>query len=117
MIQNKMDFSMYINRFFGYFISLLVLAGCATTDTTTPSVDWFDEYEQMQPGTPSQMYGTLSDGYGTNDTSTDTHNMAVLLPLSGDNAPIGKTIRTSVEMAVLKNAPKNLTVELKVMIL
>ena len=101
---------MYINRFFGYFISLLVLAGCATTDTTTPSVDWFDEYEQMQPGTPSQMYGTLSDGYGTNDASTDTHRMAVLLPLTGDNAPIGKTIRTSVEMAVLKNAPKNLIV-------
>lgn len=101
---------MYINRFFGYFISLLVLAGCATTDTTTPSVDWFDEYEQMQPGTPSQMYGTLSDGYGTHDASTDTHHMAVMLPLTGDNAPIGKTIRTSVEMAVLKNAPKNLTV-------
>ena len=101
---------MYINRFFGYFISLLVLAGCATTDTTTPSVDWFDEYEQMQPGTPSQMYGTLSDGYGTHDASTDAHHMAVMLPLTGDNAPIGKTIRTSVEMAVLKNAPKNLTV-------
>lgn len=101
---------MYINRFFGYFVSLLILAGCATTDTTTPSVDWFSEYEQMQPGTPSQMYGTLSDGYGTHDASTDTHHMAVLLPLTGDNMAVGKTIRTSVEMAVLKNAPKTLTV-------
>lgn len=101
---------MYINRFFGYFCALLILVGCTGTDTTTPSVDWFDEYENMQAGTPAQMYGVLSDGYGTNDTSTDTHRMAVMLPLSGDNAPIGKTIRTSVEMAVLKNAPKNLTV-------
>ena len=101
---------MYINRFFGYFVSLLILAGCTGTDKSTPSADWFDTYEQMQPGTPSQMYGTPSDGYGTHDTSTDTHHMAVLLPLSGGNAPIGKTIRTSVEMAILKNAPKNLTV-------
>ena len=101
---------MYINRFFGYITTLLILAGCTGSDTTTPSVDWFDEYENMQAGTPSQMYGTLSDGYGTNDTSTDTHRMAVLLPLSGDSAAVGKTIRTSVEMAVLQNAPKNLTV-------
>ena len=101
---------MYINRFFGYFVSLLILAGCATTDKTATTVDWFDEYEQMQPGTPARMYGTLSDGYGTHDTSTETHRMAVMLPLTGDNMAVGKTIRTSVEMAVLKNAPKNLTV-------
>ena len=86
------------------------MAGCATTDKTATTVDWFDEYEQMQPGTPARMYGTLSDGYGTHDTSTETHRMAVMLPLTGDNMAVGKTIRTSVEMAVLKNAPKNLTV-------
>ena len=81
---------MYINRFFGYITTLLILAGCTGPDTTTPSVDWFDEYENMQAGTPSQMYGTLSDGYGTNDASTDTHRMAVLLPLSGDSAALAK---------------------------
>ncbi len=101
---------MYINRFFGYIITILILAGCAGSDKTTPATDWFGEYEQMQPGAPSQMYGTLSDGYGTNDTTTDTHRMAIMLPLSGDNAEIGKSIRTSVEMAALQNAPKNLTV-------
>ena len=101
---------MYINRIFGYFIAVFILAGCATKDGSTPGVDWFDEYETMQPGVPAQMYGTMSDGYGTHDASTDTHKMSVLLPLSGDSASIGKTIRTSIEMAILKNAPAGLTV-------
>ena len=102
---------MYINRIFVYFFAILILSGCATTDGPTSDVNWFDEYKAMQPsGTPSQMYGTMSDGYGTHDALTDTHKMAVLLPLSGDNAQIGKTIRTSVQMAVLKNAPHGLTV-------
>ena len=38
------------------------------------------------------------------------HRVAVLLPLSGQNANTGKTIRTSVEMAVLQSAPQNLSV-------
>lgn len=101
---------MLINRFFRYISAILVLAGCARFDDFTTSSDWFNEYDGMQPGTPTQMYGVLSDGYGTIETSDLTHRMAVLLPLSGDNAAIGKTIRTSVEMATLKNAPKNLTV-------
>lgn len=101
---------MHINRFFGYIVSLLILAGCAGTDRPTQSTDWFDAYEQMRPGTPSQMYGQLSDGYGTHDASSTAHHMAVMLPLSGDNAPVGKTIRASVEMAILKNAPENLSV-------
>ena len=110
MIQNKMDFSMYINRFFRYFGLLALLSGCATTDT--PDVDWFAEYDALTTGTPRHMqYGRPSDGYGTSDaTDTSTHKMAVLLPLSGDNAPVGRTIRTSVETAILQSGAKNLSV-------
>ena len=98
--------------FFRYIVALMALAGCAGPDTT-PSVDWFDEYAEMQPGAPSQMYGRPSDGYGTetSDTNATTdapHTMAVLLPLSGPNASVGQTIRTSVEMAILQNAPRGL---------
>ena len=109
MIQNKMDFSMYINRIFGYLTTLLALAGCSgITDTTS---DWYAGYDDLITGTPRHMqYGRPSDGYGTSDTTGDIHNMAVLLPLSGDNATIGQTIRTSVETAVLHSAPKNLSV-------
>ena len=109
MIQNKMDFSMYINRIFGYITAILTLAGCSgITDTGT---DWFADYDTMITGTPRHMqYGRPSDGYGTSDASGDAHNMAVLLPLSGDNATIGQTIRTSIETAVLQSAPQNLSV-------
>ena len=96
--------------FFNYLVALLVLAGCATQDTIPPSNDWFDEYARMQPHTPEQMYGRPADGYGEYDTSNDTHTMAVLLPLSGPNAQIGKSIRTSTEIAILQNAPRGLNV-------
>ena len=107
MIQNKMDFSMLINRFFTYLSTLLILAGCGgTVDNNLPANDWYGEHDNMATGTPIEMYGRPSDGYGTTDTQT--HNMAVLLPLSGTNAQIGRTLRTSVEIAALQNAPKNL---------
>ena len=108
MIQNKMDFSMYIKRFFEYIGIVALLFGCSSG---SQNIDWFDEYDQMTPSTPSVMeYGRISDGYGTSDTSGDTHRMAVLLPLSGDNAAVGRIIRTSVETAVLNSGTKNLTV-------
>ena len=97
------------NRIFGYIITTLILAGCAgTQDRVGPDNDWFGEYSELATGTPSQMYGTESDGYGTK--SDTAHNMAVLLPLSGDNAPVGRTIRTSVETAILQSGAKNLNV-------
>ena len=110
MIQNKMDFSMYINRFFRYLGLISLLSGCATTDK--PDVDWFAEYDAMTAGAPRHtLYGRPSDGYGTSDKAGDTaHTMAVLLPLSGDNAPVGHTIRTSVETAILQSGAKNLSV-------
>lgn len=104
---------MYINRIFAYLTTAVILAGCAGTDNQdTTSIDWFDAHDAMQTGTPTLMYGQLSDGYGTLESTSDDseHTIAVLLPLSGQNASVGKTIRTSVEAAVLKNAPKNLSV-------
>ena len=95
--------------FFRYLCALLILAGCAGHDTT-PSVDWFDEYGEMETHAPSQMYGRMADDYGKYDATADTHTMAVLLPLSGPNAQIGKTIRTSAEIAILQNAPAGLNV-------
>ena len=98
------------NRFFGYIIMGLILAGCTGThDQTGPENDWFGEYDALTTGTPSNMYGAPSDGYGR-ITSDTTHNMAVLLPLSGDNSPVGQTIRTSVEAAILQSGAKNLNV-------
>ena len=104
---------MLINRFLKYFTLLAILAGCARTDDSIlPTTDWLDEYDQMTAGDPTTMqYGRFSDGYG--DIATDdaqSRRIAVLLPLTGQNASVGKTIRTSVETAVLQNAPKNLTV-------
>lgn len=97
------------NRIFGYIITAFILAGCTGThDQVGPDNDWFGEYSELTTGAPSQMYGTASDGYGI--TSNTTHNMAVLLPLSGDNAPVGRTIRTSVETAILQSGAKNLNV-------
>ncbi len=93
---------MTMNRFFTFCMTLL-LAGCGGT-LTSNDADWFTEYGTLSTGTPAQMYGT----YDTSDTSA--HTMAVLLPLSGDNAPVGQSIRTSVELAVLQNAPETLSV-------
>lgn len=104
---------MFKNRFFRYLLALGVLSGCTTggDKSSTSATDWFSEYDAMTTGTPVQMlYGTQSDGYGTDLSTSDTYNMAVLLPLSGTNASVGRTIRTSVEAAILQNAPKNLSV-------
>ena len=77
---------MYINRFFKYFIAISILAGCAGPDKKTgPAVDWFD-IPADTTGTPSQMYGRPSDGYGDTPESDTTHHMAVMLPLSAVSA-------------------------------
>ncbi len=106
MIQNKMDFSMYMKRFF-IFCTLLITAAC----TQQKQQEWFSEYGTLETGTPSQMqygsdFGTPSDNF----VGAPVHRMAVLLPLSGDSAAVGKSIRTSIETAVLQNAPQNLSV-------
>lgn len=107
MIQDKMEFSMYyMNRFFYLCGLLLLVSGC----TGTKNNNWFDEYGTLETSTPTQMlYGDVSQ-YQADGQSEQSHNMAVLLPLSGKNQAIGDTIRTSIETAVLQNAPDNLSV-------
>ena len=98
---------MYKNRFFAYFSLTLLLSGCAG-DRTVYDGDWYGTYDETTViGAPEQIQhinqATLSDG-------DNTHNIAVLLPLTGDNRSIGETIRTSVEIATLQNAPNGLNV-------
>lgn len=96
---------MYMNRFFGFCAILLGLSAC----NTTPKQDWFGEYGTMETGTPAQMQ------YGSFDNSSELPNgsmprMAVLLPLSGENAAVGKSIRTSIETAILQRGAQSLSV-------
>ncbi len=94
---------MFMNRFFGLCI-ILALAACGDLSGRY-GTDWIGDYTAPAPSTPTHMqYGRY------NDTTTDTHRMAVLLPLSGDNASVGRQIRTSIELATLQSAPDNLSV-------
>lgn len=99
---------MHINRIFGFCGLLAILAGCGQHNG-----DWFDEYGTLETSTPAQMqYGSF-DATGVmpdNLNSADTHRVAVLLPLSGDNAAAGRMIRTSIETAILQRGPQNLAV-------
>ena len=95
---------MFMNRFFSFCAIATILAGCGGGGITS-SNNWGAEYGNDVAGTPSSMqYGNFSA------TDGNMHRVAVLLPLSGQNASAGKTIRTSVEMAVLQSAPQNLSV-------
>ena len=99
---------MYINRFFYYIMTLAVLAGCSGNDLDVDS-DWMDGYNASMAGMPATLqYGYLSDGYG--NIAETTHTMAVMLPMTGPAESVGHAIRTSIETAVLKNAPQNLSV-------
>lgn len=94
---------MFMNRFFG-FCTLLMVAACGAPHQD----DWFAQYGMEPAGTPAQMqYGTLD---ATNIADAAPHNVAVLLPLSGENAAAGRAIRTSVETAVLQRGPQNMSV-------
>ncbi len=102
---------MHMNRIFG-FLALLAVVGC--THDQTPKTDWFGEYGTLDTGTPIQMqYGSPDMQPGTpsdNLLGAPVHRMAVMLPLTGDAAQTGNAIRTSIESAVLQNAPQNLSV-------
>lgn len=93
---------MFKNRFFILAI-LLLFTGCVQTERNA----WINEYGTLETGAPVQMqYGTLTQ------TATDNlnHKIAVLLPLSEKNSDIGRSIRTAVEIAVLRRAPQNISV-------
>jgi len=101
MIQNKMDFSMHMNKILVFCGLACMLSACSGVGRDT----WDYQYETMSAGSPSQMM------YGTPATSVGgTHRMAVLLPLSGENAATGRALRTSIEAAVLQRAPQSLSV-------
>ena len=91
---------MYIKKFLGFIGISALLAGC---NTTTSNNAWHSEYGTYSPTTPASMYGAP-----TNDN--EPHRMAVLLPLSGDNASVGREIKTSIEAAVLQRSPSSLSV-------
>ena len=97
-----MDISMHIiNKFFYFLILTTFLAGCSG------SSKW-SGYDNKSITAPNQLYGTyMVDMYGKSDAS---HNIAVLLPTSGNRAAIGQAIRPAIEMATLQYAPRGLRV-------
>ena len=88
---------MHIKNFCKLFVLGLVLAGCAT-----PHGRWSVDDTNATTVPAALQYGKFED-----DSS---HRMAVLLPMTGDAAETGKSIRTSVEMATLAAGANNLTV-------
>ena len=94
-----------MNRFFTLLITTLILAGCAGTE---PKHDWYAEYTNVPTGTPTQMqYGSY---YSTYDSSDTKHNIAVLLPMSGNAASAGREIRNAMELALLQHSLSQLNV-------
>ncbi len=92
---------MYINKFFAFSLAL-ILAACGIA----PKSDSMrDMYGMVDTDTPT----ALPDVAHMSST-TKPHKIAVLLPLSGDNAPAGRAIESAVTMAVLQNAPDTLSV-------
>ena len=73
-------------------------------------ISWRSEYTDVPVTAPTQLqYGTYSLGmYGSQ--SDASHSIAVLIPTSGANAKIGKSIRLGIEMAAMQFAPDGLQV-------
>ena len=101
---------MHMNRIFIYFGLIGLLCACVSNRHDAKTIDWSDIDTGPTTNSPLDLYGRPSDGYGTDISDDTSHNIAVLLPLSGQNAPVGETIRASVMAAVLSNAPSNLSV-------
>ena len=74
-----------------------ILAGCSGKSNR-----WYTEYDHATVSAPSQLqYGSFSAGmYGTDSTES----IAVLLPTSGPNGNIGKSIRPAIEAAAMQFA-------------
>ncbi len=92
-----------IRKLFCFLLFLVGLSGCTGRNSV-----W---QENIGPvGAPASLqYGTFNMGlYGTYDDKT--HRVAVLLPTSGQNAEIGKSIRTGIEAAAIRFAPKGLQI-------
>ncbi len=83
-----------------------MLSSCHTNKGST----WRSEYTNAPITAPTQLqYGTYSLGmYGTQSDST--HNIAVLIPVTGANSKIGKSIRLGIETAAMQFAPEGLQI-------
>ena len=113
---------MFIKRFLGFSLLILTLVGC------TQRGEWYSEYGQIPPQEPSEMqtdfYYPELNVYGTEPIDeitvepkiedyqiiTEHKDISVLLPLSGPNAELGKSISQSIEIAFLQNPDKNISV-------
>lgn len=94
-----------MNRFFLTLLTTLFLAGCAGTSSNR---DWNAEYSNGPTGTPVQMqYGSY---YSAADTANTQHNIAVLLPMTGNAANAGREIRNAIELALLQHTLNQLHV-------
>lgn len=99
---------MYINKFFTYLLAILALSGCTVGNYVGDS-DW-SVSDDTFVGTPTDLKQIqTSNVYGTYEDDVN-HRIAVLLPLSGTNAQIGKSIRQSVELAVLERKNPDISV-------
>lgn len=92
-----------MTRFFYAIFATLILAGCAGTGGKR---DWNAEYTNVPTGTPIQMqYGSY---YSADDNQQ--HNIAVLLPLSGQAAGPGREIANAMELTLLQHSLSKLNV-------
>lgn len=95
-----------IKQIFGLTCIALALSSCHGNKGST----WRSEYTDVPITGPAQLqYGTYSLGlYGT--SSDAAHSIAVLLPVSGANSKIGKSIRLGIEAAAMRFAPDGLQI-------
>lgn len=89
-----------IKHLFKFICISAVLAGCSTHNR------WYSEYDKSNVSAPAQLqYGTFgADMYGTDDAS---NTIAVLLPVSGQNGHIGRTILPAIEAAAMQFGSNN----------
>lgn len=101
---------MYMNKFLKFLGLIILLAGCAPR--VSDDGNWFDGYDTTSVGAPTSMqYGRPIDEYGTYESDDATpHRVAVLLPTTGKNATIGKSIQASITAATLEHNMPNLSI-------
>lgn len=95
-----------MTRFLTPLLITLILAGCAGPGTKQ---DWNAEYTNVPTGTPIQIqYGSYYSEY---DNANTQHNIAVLLPLSGNASATGHEIVNAMELALLQHSLSQLNVK------
>ena len=93
-----------IKQIFGLTLITALLSSCHNDKGSA----WRYEYGDAVITAPAQLqYGTYSLGMYGPQTET-AHNVAVLIPVTGPNAKIGKSIRLGIEAAVMQFAPDGL---------